>query len=156
MTKQRQLTLGLFVGALILVHGQSAKGAVYINTDMPIEAVSFDPCTNEDVALAGIAHLVGTLTLNNNLFNLTAHVNYNIDGVGLTSGDTYESNANGLAGQNVELDNTSLGEATITLRATIIGPGSLPNASADVVGHLTVTPDGTLTAVVDQVRMSCH
>jgi len=129
---------------------------VLISGDMPIDVTSFDPCTNEVVDLTGIAHVVGSLTANNNQVHLSAHVNYNIEGTGETSGLEYDSNANALAEESVEVDNFNIGEATLIARAVILGPGSLPNAFADVVSHITVTPDGTITSFVVNVRMSCH
>jgi len=78
-----------------------------------------------------------------------------IEGVGLTSGVTYTSNANGLAQENVEADNDLIGESTVVARAIVIGPGALPNAFALALGHITVTPDGTVTAFFDDIRMSC-
>jgi hypothetical protein len=155
MTTYRRYAFAVLIGTVTIL-GRPTAAAEFINAIVPVEAVSFDPCTNEDVALSGTAHISGSLTVNANQSHISAHVNYNIDGIGLTSGDSYHSNANGMAGQNVEADNPFLGEATLIARAMIIGPGSLPNAFADVVGHLTVTPDGTLTAVVDEVRFSCH
>jgi hypothetical protein len=123
---------------------------------MPIDATSFDPCTNEVVDLIGTAHVEGSLTVNNNQMHLSAHVNYNIEGIGETSGAEYDSNADALAEESVEIDNFNIGEATLIARAVIIGPGSLPNAFADVVSHITVTPDGTITSFIVDVRMSCH
>jgi hypothetical protein len=65
------------------------------------------------------------------------------------------SNANGMADEKVEVDNLNIGEAIIA-RAVIIGPGSLANAFADVVGHITVNADGTVTSLITDVRMTCH
>jgi hypothetical protein len=150
----RALTSTLLVTLTILP--APARAAVSINGDMPFDATSFDPCTNEVVDLIGTAHVVGSLTLNNNQMHLSAHVNYNIEGIGETSGAEYDSNADALAQENVEADNFNIGEATLIARAVIIGPGSLPNAFADVVSHITVTPDGTITSFIVDVRMSCH
>jgi hypothetical protein len=156
MTSYRQVATRVVLLTARMMLGRAAKANEIINTDMPVDTVSFDPCTNEDVHLTGTAHLSGSLTVNNNQYHLDAHVNYNIDGIGLTSGVSYESNADGMEDENVEVDDLNLGEATIIARAVIIGPGSVPNASADVVGHITVTPDGTVTSLVTDVRMACH
>jgi hypothetical protein len=156
MTPYKLVATPVVLVAALMMLGRPAKADELINTDMPVDTVSFDPCTNEDVSLTGIAHVSGSLTVNNNQYHLHAHVNYNIDGIGLTSGVSYESNADGMEDENVEVDNLDLGEASIIARAVIIGPGSLPNAFADVVGHITVNPDGTVTSLVTDVRMSCH
>jgi hypothetical protein len=99
---------------------------------------------------------MGSLTVNNNQVHLSVHVNYNIEGIGETSGAEYDSNADALAEESVEADNFNIGEATLIARAVIIGPGSLPNAFAEVVSHITVLPDGTITSFFSAVRMSCH
>jgi hypothetical protein len=151
----RPLTSALLVAALTILPAP-ARAAVLINGYMPADATAFDPCTNEFVDLTGTAHVVGSLTVNNNQAHLSAHVNFNIEGIGESSGLEYDANADALAEENVEADNSNIGEATLIARAVIIGPGSLPNAFAEVVSHITVTPDGTITSFVVDVRMSCH
>ena len=151
----RALTSALVVAALTIVPAP-ARAAVLIKGDMPIDATSFDPCTNEVVDLIGTAHVVGSLTVNGNEVHLTAQVNYNIEGIGETSGLEYDSNADALAEETMEADNFNVGEATLIAHVVIIGPGSLPNALAEIDSHITVLPDGTITSFPVHVLMSCH
>jgi hypothetical protein len=149
------LTAALLVAALTILP-VPARAAVFINAYMPVDATSFDPCTNEVVDLTGTAHVQGSLTVNGNRIHLSAHVNYNIEGIGETSGLEYDSNADALAEESVETDNVNVGEATLIARVVIIGPGSLPNAFAEIVSHITVLPDGTITSFPVHVVMRCH
>jgi hypothetical protein len=96
----------------------------------------------------------GSLTITDSTFHLSAHVNFHIDGTGLSSGASYSSNATGYAGENVELDNMNIGEATIIVNTLIIGQGTA--STADVVAHITVTPNGNVTAFFTDLHMTCN
>jgi hypothetical protein len=142
--------------AVLLILGMPAMAAVVVNEDVPIDDVVFNPCTNEDVHITGTAHTVGTLTENGNRSNLSVHVNYRVEGVGLTSGDSYSSNAIGMANENVEFDNDEIGQATVVLHARLIGPGNLPDADELAFAHITVNPSGEATVEIVQDRLTCR
>ena len=99
----------------------------------------------------------GQLLDNGNTVHLNAHVNYHIDGTGLSSGASYTSNAIGKASENFDLDNPAIGEATLIAHALIVGQGNVPNADADIHLHITVNANGTTTAFVPEIRLvTCH
>jgi hypothetical protein len=151
-----KVALRVLLLATLLIVGRPLMAAESVNMRMPIDMTSFDPCSNENVDLTGSAHLSGSLTMNGNTFHLSAHVNYHVEGTGELSGASYSSNATGYEGENVELDNMLIGEATIVLHTVLIGQGDVPNANADAVAHITVDANGNMTAVIDDVRLTCN
>jgi hypothetical protein len=96
------------------------------------------------------------LTENANTLHVNAHVNYNVDGIGLSRGARYSSNASGKASENVTLDNNDIGEATVMFRALLIGHGGVANVSEFVQAHITVNPAGETTSFILNHRLTCH
>ncbi len=154
----RKIATSILSFATLLLLAAPARPAELINMDVPVDDIVYDPCTDELVELSGTAHVSGSLTVNGNTYHLNAHVNYHITGIGLTSGASYSSNSIGKEAENVELNNMNVGEATVILRTSINGQGSLENVDAQVLLHVTVTPDGTMTAFVEKINAvgTCH
>jgi len=142
--------------AWLLVLGMPAGAAKVINEVVPVDDIVFNECTGEDVLITGFAHTVGTLTENDNTHHISAHVNFNIEGIGLTSGDTYRATATALAQENVTIEDNGIGEATVILRTRLIGKGAVPDANAFAIGHITVTPNGDTTADFILERATCQ
>jgi hypothetical protein len=118
-----------------------------------------DPCSGASIAWTGTVHLVGAMTTDaagGAVF--LAHVNF--DGVQgtdptgtrytvvLTSNDTvvFAPSSPNLPSANVE---------THVIRLEIISHGSAPNASVDLVGHYTITPDGQVAVSFEKVDAGC-
>ena len=140
----------------LLILGMPVGAAKVVNEVVPIDDIVFNPCTNEDVHIVGEAHTVGTLTENDNTHHLSAHVNFNVEGVGLTSGESYRATATGMASENVTSENNEIGEASVILRTIFIGNGSLPNANEFAHAHITVTPNGDTTSTFVIDRLTCN
>jgi len=155
MTGIKRTTPALILAGLLIL-GMRVTAAVVVNEVILIDEITFNPCTNEDVHITGTAHTLGTLTENGNRLHVDAHVNYNVEGIGLTSGDRYTSNATGKASENVLADNDEIGEATVILRASLIGQGNVPNATELAHAHITVTPNGDVTSTFVRDRLTCQ
>lgn len=47
-------------------------------------------------------------------------------------------------------------DATIPVGAELISQGAARNGYAQLLVHVTINPDGTVTSVVDNLTASCH
>ena len=73
-------------------------------------------------------------------------------GVGRDTGATYQFNAVSIA-----VFNGTAGEITTQFRDVVmVGQGGAPNLIIKEVIHVTVNPDGEITADVDTLRIECH
>jgi hypothetical protein len=74
-----------------------------------------------------------------------------LSGTGLTTGDKYQ-----VTGASDLATNVKVGaETTIVNNFHIIGPGKGNNFLLQELFHVTVNPDGTVTAFVDNLREEC-
>jgi hypothetical protein len=98
------------------------------------------------------------LTLDSNggsLFQSTT--NGQLTGTGSPSGVRYIDNGGFGLGRNVE-NNTSGGTVTITepLATELISQGSAPNFLLKSLLHMTINPDGVVTANIDTFTTECR
>jgi hypothetical protein len=79
-------------------------------------------------------------------------------GTGATSGATYTLDATAHAELNIDLDPvTNTGEETLPLAMTqLIGHGGVPNANVQLLIHVTVNADGTVTANFVHIHAACN
>jgi hypothetical protein len=154
----------LVVAALVTLLGSAASslaggGATSVTTSsvIPIAFVQFVSCANggtgEEVLLNGNLHDLFHVTLDaNGGFHLTVLDNpQGVTGTGLTTGDTYR----GTGVTQSTFSGTVGFEETFVNNFRIIGPGSGNNLLVHDSFHITVNPDGTVTAFHDNVTIDC-
>jgi hypothetical protein len=142
--------LAAIVCALVLV--MPALAAPIINIAIPISGSVFNPCNGENVTFNGVDHFTVHITLDHNGgFHADSHDNISVTAIG-DQGNTYVGN---------ETDNNPFNgkvgfETTSTLTFSEISKGSAPNFFVQSVFHLTVHPDGTVTAFVNKFSATCR
>jgi hypothetical protein len=131
--------------------------AVVTNVNVPLDTTVFVPCANggagENVHLSGPHHMLISLT-SDARGALHAHFTFNpqgIHGIGSITGRTYqgvgktEGNFNGNAGST----------NTLGLTFDLVGQGPGNDLKVHETMHVTVRADGTVTASVDDFRLTC-
>jgi hypothetical protein len=123
----------------------------------PVEEATFVPCAaggeGEVVQWTGEVQSVFHTTFDSaDGFHLKIHGNAKgLSGTGLTTGDKYQVTG----ASNIE-SNAKVGiEQTFVINFHIIGPGKGNNFLLHELFHITVNPDGTVTAFVDDIRAEC-
>jgi hypothetical protein len=135
-----------------------AKAANTVNIVMPVSETDFDPCSNENVYLAGSAHFVANLTQNDNKIHITGEANEQLEGTGTSSGAFYRANATAHVDFNLDVDPAAqAAEATILSTGQLLGKGDVPNANIQLHIHVTVNnADGSVSAFIESVRLTCN
>jgi hypothetical protein len=120
-------------------------------------------CENgELVQISGNLHLVGRVVFDEDetgmAVQFVGHVNsQNVKGVGLTTGNDYVLTYADNQVLNNSLDGT--GSFTQTLTSNLIARGSsesAPDLLVHALFHITVTPNGETTALVDNFNVECR
>ena len=147
------LVSALMVLALTL----PAQAEVVTNDKIPVDISVFIPCAvggaGEVVILSGNLHILTSVTLDGNGgFHADTHFQpQGISGTGLTSGDKYQG-----TGVTRSSFNGKVGfENTFVNNFRIIGQGPGNNLLVHQNVHITVHPDGTVTASVDNFKVEC-
>jgi hypothetical protein len=146
----------LFAFAATSLAGGGAT-SVTTNSVIPIAFVQFVSCANggvgEEVLISGNLHDLFHVTLDGNGgFHLKFLDNpQGVTGTGLTTGDTYR----GTGGTQGAFSGVVGSEETIVNNFRIIGPGPGNNLLVHDSFHITVSPDGTVTAYHDNVTIDC-
>jgi hypothetical protein len=155
--------LALFGAAIVTIPLQQqqqayAQAETFTNSErIPVDFEDFVPCAaggeGEVVHLTGILHALIHLTLDSTGgVHAKLHDNpQGISGTGLTTGDKYQ--ATGAA--NIEINSQVGIEFTFVSNFHIIGQGNGNNFLLHRTFHITVNPDGTVTAFVDNFRVEC-
>jgi hypothetical protein len=144
------LLIGMALALLSMRTTTSASVVSNTITPIPPNAVLFDSCTGEGVHVTGTIHIVTAVTLDATGGTHTEmHFNVQgVSGVGLSTGiqyrgihtETYSSNSNGAS------------EFTTRIDIHLISAGASSNLTIrDVLVHVTVNADGTVTASIDNV-----
>ena len=131
--------LALLVASAPAVPGSAQATTIHDNVTVPIDEVVIHPCTGEEIAFSGDAHIVFHVTVDDSGgVHGTAQSNLQgVSGVGLTSGDVYR-----LIRQGGETSNfTGAEEITIVQTNLVVGPGPDNNFTLRVVEHLTCNPN---------------
>jgi len=84
-------------------------------------------------------------------FLLGVHANIHVTATG-NLGNTYVGNQE----NNFELNGHVGSETTSTFTFSEISQGSAPNFMMSALVHVTVNPDGTVTALVDKFTTECQ
>jgi hypothetical protein len=143
-------TFSLRAYAAVLVHSEMDLTGTTTTSDCPDNTDTF-------LFTSGSLLIEGTLTQTDNNIHLTAHVNsQNVSAIDLNTGASYRVVTNSDEVVNSSLDQTGSGAATLVTTALLVGQGGGPAENAHVLVHLTITPDGTMTAVIDKVQIDCQ
>jgi hypothetical protein len=146
--------------AALLLTGATAQAGSTVNTIVPITLDVFVPCA--DGGNGEMIHLEGPLKVLTSIsVDKAGGLHYNeqynpqgVTGVGLTTGAKY--NATGKTSQDIVLGaGDSLVEQFVN-RFNMIGQGPGNNFKTAETLHLTVTPNGDVTAFLDHFSVTCQ
>lgn len=128
-----------------------AWAAQVTNITFPVSGTVFNPCNGEVVTFSGEAHLTASVTLDGSGgFHTDTHVNVHVTATG-NLGNTYVGNQ-----ESNFVFNGSVGtEVTLTFTFSEISQGSAPNFVIHALFHITINPDGTVTAFVSNFTATC-
>lgn len=157
---KRALAISLM--AVTALGGASAARAqattVTTNEFVPVTVLAFVPCANDGagelVILTGTLHVLSHVTIDDQGgLHVKQHFQpQGISGTGLTTGDTYH----GTGVTQSEFDATAGVEQTSINNFRIIGQGPNNNLLVHSTSHVTVTPNGDVTTVVDNFSVECQ
>jgi hypothetical protein len=157
MKYKRLALLGLSAALVVslVLATRLARADVFFNQDIPISFVDFSPCTGELISFSGTIHVVERETVDGSGgIQIGIHENYQgVTGVGLTTGTVYH--APGVLNQQLNFTNGATTQ-TFTEDVRYIAPGRDNNLLVHYNQHITINPDGTVTAFVDNVRITCQ
>jgi hypothetical protein len=145
----------LLIGIALVVGGgyiwaPTAQAAQTINLTAPVAGVATNGCPgSEPVQLSGYSHEVFVLSDSGNLLHYSLNFQ-GVKGIGLLTGTTYKINL------NIEVTNSVSGTETTSLyHGVTVGPGPNNNDLFSAQFHITVNPDGTVTAYFDNFFENC-
>ena len=157
---KKLLVLSGLVTVLSFAVVSSSSGApassFTVNSVFPIDLAVFVPCANggvgEDVLLSGNLHDLIHVTVNDNSVHVKTHDQpQGISGTGVVTGDKYQA-----TGVTQDEFNTSFGvEETFINNFRIIGQGPGNNFLVHENFHITINPNGTVTAFHDNFTVDC-
>jgi hypothetical protein len=146
-----------------LVSHASAAPVVQTNIHIPISTVYSDPCTGATVTLSGDDHLKSQVTFDEGAAGtgVHAHVHANIHVTGTDDqGNAYIGDEEDelLIDGRVDADGQSDQQEETSLLGTfvLVSQGAAPNLTVKLTVHVTLNPNGTVTAVVDHFTTTCH
>ncbi|HYP39919.1 MAG TPA: hypothetical protein VEX13_06125 [Chloroflexia bacterium] len=143
----------LLVASAPAVPGSAQATTIHENVTVPIHEVIIHPCTGEEIAFSGEAHVMFHVTVDaSGGVHGTSQSNLQgVSGVGLTSGDVYR-----LIRQDGETSNfNGAEEITIVQTNLVVGPGPENNFKLLVVQHLTCNSN-FCTAQFFNIEASCQ
>ena len=123
---------------------------------VPVDLFVSIPCAGENVTLTGNLHILTHLTTNGNSFVSKSHFQpQGVSGVGDVSGDKYQA-----TGVTQDIVRGSFANGSFTYTAVnnfrIIGQGTGNNYLVHQLYHITITPNGIVSAVVDNTSIDCQ
>ena len=155
------LTIGITLLALSFTAVAFSQAlAITTNDFVPFSQLVFVPCANggagEDVLIEGTLHLQEHITINNNRVNLKIHAQpQGVDGVGQTTGDSYQA-----VGVTQEQDSIPLlngaAETTIVNNFRIIGQKTGNNLQVHQNLHITIDANGNVTTLIEHTSVDCN
>ena len=136
----------------------TSQAAVTANVKVPVDIPVFIPCAangaGELVELQGNLHMLVRVTIDGKggVHAATHAQPQGISGTGRTTGDKYHG-----TGVTQDQFNAKLGvEETFVNNFRIIGQGSGNNFLIHENFHVTINPNGTVTAFVDNFSVDCR
>jgi hypothetical protein len=142
--------------AALVLPAVCARAEVVTNETIPVDkTVLCNPCIPTDVVtVTGNVHMVSTATFSES-GNASAKFSINFQGVKLTTlnGDTYQCNdTNEQSFQDKQLP---VVESMVT-DTEFVKPGANNNFKVHIGFHVTINAKGVVTAVVDNLTISCN
>lgn len=141
--------------------GDSSPPIVLYSKDRePLEGIIIADCSGESVALSGYHSFffkqhedaAGGI-------HVAAQLRQHVDGVGLASGRRYVGSYREQLSLFVPAGSLPLPaegwHVSEQIRLRFIGQGDTPNQLLDARRHLTITPNGEVTASFDEFQMDC-
>ena len=155
-------SIALLAIAAVALAGATTAGAqattVTTNEQIPIALVAFVPCANDGagelVQLTGTLHVLTHVTIDDQGgLHVKQHFQpQGVSGVGLTTGDKYQG-----TGVTQDQFNATAGlEQTSINNFRIIGQGPDNNLLVHATFHVTITPNGDVTTIVDNFSVECR
>ena len=151
------ITLAL-IAALGVAQAQAISTTVIENVRIPIDLFVYVPCAaggaGEFVLLSGPLHILFTTTIDDQGGYHSKFHNQpqGISGTGFTTGDKYQA-----TGVTQGTFNGKIGyENTYVNNFKIIGQGAGNNFLVHETFHITVNPNGQVTAFVDHFSIECR
>jgi hypothetical protein len=151
-----------FVAVTAALAGAAAAEArattVTTSERVPVTVFAFVPCANDGagelVLLTGTLHVLTHVTIDDQGgLHVKQHFQpQGVSGTGLTTGDTYH----GTGVTQTEFNATAGFEQTSINNFRIIGQGPDNNLLVHSTFHVTVTPNGDVTTVVDNFSVECR
>ncbi len=150
MTKRMMLLASFAMAALLLTAANANASAQQVN--FTINGAILNPCNGETFTYAGSFHGVSNVTLDGS-GGLHLVFNDNIQVAG--TGDQGNSYVGGEA--DTFTFNGRVGiEQTFTTSFTMISQGAAPNFYFNVLGHITVNANGTVTVSIFNISANCR
>jgi hypothetical protein len=123
----------------------------------PSGQAAIEACVGEPVEFSGNARLVAHQTTLPDGSLLLDAIHLNPQGAiatGTSTGTTYRL----VGGESNEIVSIPAGTLAATFMANLraIGPGGASNFLAHILQHITITPDGRVTALVDVFGLECR
>jgi len=153
----RTAIVAMVVAATAALMPAAAPAGAAKSTFVPSTGTFFDFCTGELIELDGINHfVVSTTEVPGGGIHQVMHLNaLNFHGTGLVTGTRYTAvGANNSALKFDMPQGATTTEVSVHLRLLSDGPGA--DIFLDSLYHVTVTPNGDVTADVDTFETSCH
>jgi hypothetical protein len=153
----RRLLPALFLAAALCLVPATSSAAVIQNVQLPLNVTFVNtPCTGDTITFTGNIHLVIAMTTDaSGGFHL--HFDNNVSGVtgvGVPSGTTYHGIGGGWFEVNANPPFPVI--ATETDVFGLISTGSSSNFVVTVTLHMTVNADGSITAQVMRISITCR
>ena len=149
----------IVVAALASAAGAGAQATAATSNELiPIGISVFIPCANggagEIAVLNGTLHVVSHVTIDDQggLHVMQHFQPQGVSGVGLQTGDSYQGTGVTRSGFNA----TAGLESTYVNNFRIIGQGPNNNSLVHSVFHVTITPNGDVSTVVDNFSVECR
>jgi hypothetical protein len=140
-----------------LMTANLAQAAVSSNGSVPLATSTFVPCANggagEVVNLTGSLHILSTITIDSagGIHGTLLFNPQNVSGVGSVSGAGYRG-----TGETVSTFSGNVGVAsTLVNNFRLVGFGGAPSLQVHENVVLVVNANGTLTASVDHLSVTC-
>jgi hypothetical protein len=130
----------------------SSQGAVEQSARFPIGDTIYDPCTGEIVDLTGTAHIVFTLTVNDNRGSLMFHSNSIESGIGETTGASYTLPGNSSEHIEGSFVNGQFTHTGVIRNLRLVTAGGGNNLlEFDDTFHVTVNANGDVAVEFDHL-----
>lgn len=127
----------------------TASASPATSNTLPLHFIRSNECTGETVEITGTIHLVSQMRADG---SVVGHFNYQrVTGIGLTSGTTYRVTAVDQVHLSPPFPSSLHSVQRFRMIATAGGPDLLVNA----LTHITVTPNGDVTASIAELTTSC-